>query len=151
MAGATPGNTESRPAVDYPHSWIAVSLALVGLTVGAGVALASIVQFLTSRPFDFRGPSDEITAVMEETLLANRIPAENIVRMGPETRTSDRAVWHYYEYDVVVPEVVSLSGMEKVISKVLLDRSADLSDYYEGGQKRGCMCLFWAAPWPCFV
>lgn len=128
--------TEGNPKAP-PHSWLPLILALPVLCTVAVIAGFLVREFVLSRPYNLYDHSQETAQALEELLLANRVPAENIRRGEPTDRRTDSAHWFFYEYSVKVPGFLSVEGVENLIDKAMRRRSVDIADLYENAAKQG--------------
>lgn len=120
-----------------PYAWPGLVLAWLGLMIGAATAVFLLVHFLYSRPLDLTGPSLERGQLIEELLLANRVPPENILRKGPMLRKGQAAHLYYVEYEARVPVSVSAYGLDQVIRRTMEREHVVVTDLYQDGAKRG--------------
>ena len=122
---------------DAGTSWLGLALAAIGLAAGAAISVLLVVQFMHDRPLDFYAPTQGAAALLEETLMANRVPSGNIVQTLAEPYKTAGAHGYIYEYDILLPAGLSLHGMENIIEKAMRKRMILVSDLMEDGQKAG--------------
>lgn len=120
-----------------PQHWTPLVLKLLVLCVVGGITGSLVREFVVTRPYDVYPLSREMAKALEELLLANRIPPENILRSDPTPRKTPSARWYFYDYEVRIPATLSAEGMEDLIDKAMRKHKVDTSDFFENGAKQG--------------
>ena len=120
---------EQLPLADGPpHSWVGIFLGFAGLLILAGVAFMLTGQFIRSRPMDLKQASLEAADAVGDLLFTHQVPSGNIVASEPELHRTRSAHYYSFEYDVRLPDTVSLGGMAKLIERDLLPRGVLVSE-----------------------
>lgn len=105
-----------------PHSWIGIGLGFTGLLLLTGATLLLALQFERNRPMDLRAASLEVADTVANLLHMHHVPADNILVTEPKLQKTTAAHFYRFEFDVLLPETLSLDGMAKLIERDLLPR-----------------------------
>lgn len=116
------------PKTPVPHPWLPLLLGLAGLTAAAIVCLVLVVQFLNSRTMNLSGYSEQMADNVEQLLLANRVPRDNIQRSQGRLKRDSSVRWYSYEFDVTVPHNLNAAGLEQVVRKNMPSQNVMVSD-----------------------
>lgn len=111
-----------------PHSWTRLATAFAVLTLAAAVCLVLLVQFMRGRQMDITKQTAQMADNVESLLVYHRVPNERIQRQSPLLKQDDDAIWEYHEFNVDVPETLSVAGLGKVISKNLPLRNISVTE-----------------------
>jgi len=111
-----------------PHSWIGlvVGFALLFLLSAATLMLAS--QFVSSRPIDLKAASLGASDAVGDLLQTHQVPSQNISFSAPELRKTASAHYYQFEYEVRLPDTLSLTGMVKLLERELLPQGVLTSE-----------------------
>ncbi len=121
-----------------PYSWLTMVLGFVALLAAAILCGVFLARFMSIRPVNLRPETDALADAVEELLLNNLIPPEQIRREpgGQVADDSDRAVWHFCTLEVEVPESLSLDGVVDLIRRNMLRRDVTVSSIAQGDAQR---------------
>lgn len=111
-----------------PHSWGGILLGFAGVLILAAVAFLLTVQFARSRPIDLKLASLDAADSVSDVLLMHQVPPGNILASEPELRRTPLAHYYHFEYDVLLPDTLSLGGMARLIERYLLARGVLTSE-----------------------
>ncbi|MBN2310193.1 MAG: divergent polysaccharide deacetylase family protein [Candidatus Hydrogenedentes bacterium] len=114
MSEETPAPRPMRPPP--PHAWSHIAIAFSLFVLAAAACGGLVVQFMRSRPMDLRGHTALLADNLEDLLVLNRVPREQIQRSPAADGRDDGALWWSFEFDVRVPESISVVGLEKVVA-----------------------------------
>ena len=109
-------------ADERPHSWRSIIFGFAGVLVLTAVALLLAVQFARSRPIDLKAASLDAADSVSDVLFLHQVPSSNIIASEPELRKTPSAHYYHFEYDVLLPDTLSLGGMVKLIERDLLQQ-----------------------------
>ncbi len=111
-----------------PHSWIGLGLGFTGLLLLTGATVLLALQFERNRPIDLRATSLEVADTVANLLHMHHVPADNILVTEPKLQKTTAAHFYRFEFDVLLPETLSLDGMAKLIERDLLPRGVLTSE-----------------------
>ena len=115
-------------ADERPHSWRSIIVGFAGVLVLTAVALLLAVQFARSRPIDLKAASLDAADSVSDVLFLHQVPSSNIIASEPELRRTPSAHYYHFEYDVLLPDTLSLGGMAKLIERDLLQQGVLTSE-----------------------
>ncbi len=119
-----------------PNSWLGIGLGFTGLLFLTVATLLLAVQFERNRPMDLRAASLEVADTVANLLHMHQVPADNIVVSEPILQKTASAYFYRFEYDVLLPDTLSLGGMAKLIERDLLPRGVLTSEEGSGLYER---------------
>ena len=138
VAGGAPAAQDAAAARPFPCSWLTLGLGFVGLFAAAAICVVVTARFLSLRPVNLRQETDALANSVQEILLSNLIPSDRI-RCEPGRSTADdqrKAIWHFYAFDVEVPETLSLSGVEDLMRRNMNRREVAVTGTAENDRQR---------------
>ena len=106
-----------------PNSWLAIFLGFTTLIIASTLAVLMVRQYLESRPLDLTEHTRDLAMKTRLLLETNRVPSMNIDVVDSATRSSDTAVWWYYEMAVALPEELNARTVEQLIQDDLTARN----------------------------
>ena len=119
-----------------PHSWLGIGLGFTGLLFLTVATLLLAAQFERNRPMDLRAASLEVGDTVADLLHMHQVPADNILVSRPKLQKTASAYFYHFEYNVLLPETLSLGGMAKLIERDLLPRGVLTSEEDSGANLR---------------
>jgi len=105
---------------------IGVGLCIAGLASALSAAL--LAGFLESRPVDLRDLTRERSSDLERLLAYNQVPESSVRISAEEERRDATARWTFREYEIDLPETLSLGGVERLIRRSMADRNVSVFD-----------------------
>ncbi len=82
------------------------------------LCLAMMRSFLSARPMDLTGRTEQLTEQLYSVLEKNAVGRDRVSStLPPRLRKQEEAQWSYIEMDILVPEAFTVNGVEKLIRK----------------------------------
>jgi polysaccharide deacetylase 2 family uncharacterized protein YibQ len=120
---------ESLPTkMPVPHPWLPLLLGFAGLTAAAIVCVLLISHFFNSRTMNLLGYSEQMANNLEQLLVINRVPQDNIRRAQGHLEQDSSVRWYSYEFDVTVPRGLNAAGLAQVVHKNMPSQNMVVSD-----------------------
>ena len=125
-----------------PHSWVSVFGGCTAFGFVMTAAVLSILQYVATRPYDLVGVSEQTAVSVEQFLMNNNISPTQVTKSTPIFYENTDAHYYQYDYSVQLPQHLRIDSLERFLGQYLAGMNLRLSDYFEGGEKRGVTISF---------
>lgn len=138
---------KKRTVRQAPHPWAGLLAGSTLLIAASVLCVMLIADFLRNRPVDLVMQSNQLAGHLDELLITNHVPRENVRRAPAVMNQDDAAVWHSFDYDVDVPRIINANGLARLLRQDMEQRdlvvraivpgdgSAQSLDLYKGPRR----------------